>query len=101
MRNSTGKFIALSTLCLLFSGCRNEDSRQVLSNAGEYAFEQTDTNSYPMLIDNGSRVVYQFGHMTPDKGLKLYPDTIATPKGGLLQDEILRRRLSPHKLEGE
>jgi hypothetical protein len=82
-------------LCLLVTGCRNEDSRQALSKAGEYAIEQTDTNSYPMLIDGGSRIVYQFGHMTPDKGLKLYLDTIANPKGGLLQDETLRRRLSP------
>lgn len=81
--------------CLLVTRCRHEDSRQVLGKAEEYPFERTDTNSYPMLIDNGSRVVYQFGYMTPDKGLKLYPDTIATPKGGLLQDETLRRRLSP------
>src|SRR5688500_899921 len=80
------KLLCGSVVCLLVTGCWSEDNRQALSKAGQYAFEQTDTNSYPMLIDDGSRIVYRFGHMTPDKGLNLYLDTIANPKGGLLQD---------------
>lgn len=88
------KLLCGSVVCLLVTGCWSEDSRQALSKAGGHEYEQTDTVFYPLVIDGGSRIVYQFGHMTPDKGLKLYLDTIANPKGGLLQDETLRSRLS-------
>ena len=88
------RLICVSVLCLLVTGCWNEDSRQALTKAGGDAYEQPDTTFYPQVIDGGTRIVYQFGHMTPDKGLKLYLDTIANPKGGILQDETLRRRLS-------
>ena len=54
----------------------------------------TDTTSFPLFIDGGARIVYQRGHMTPDRGLKLYFDTIPNPKGGFRLEESVRRKIS-------
>ena len=90
------RFIPVLTLCFLLSGCRYDQSRHTLNNfAFEYG-DKADTISYPLMIDGGSKVVYQFGHMTADKGLKLYLDTIPTPKGGVLVDESVRQILLNH-----
>jgi hypothetical protein len=88
------RLIVVLAFCSLLSGCRYDQSQHTLS---KFAFEygdKEDTTSYPLMIEGGSKVVYQFGHMTPDKGLKLYFDTIATPTGGVLVDEAVRRQLS-------
>lgn len=69
-----------------------------MSRSLDDAYEPGDTTSYPLMIDGGTRIVYQFGHMTPDKGLKLYLDTIANPKG-FMMDETLRRRLNASTLQ--
>jgi hypothetical protein len=69
------KYILLSFLAL--SGCTSE-SRQEKIDA--LAYENSNNKEvqkkYPMLIDSGTKIVYQFGRMTADKGLKLYLDTI-------------------------
>lgn len=65
-------------------------SRQVLNSLQVAEAETT----FPLLIDGGTKIVYQFGHMTPDKGLKLYYDTIPNPVSGLELDEEVRRKLS-------
>ena len=89
------RFILVLTFCFLLSGCRYDQSRHTLNNFA-FDYSDTDTISYPLMIDGGSKVVYQFGHMTADKGLKLYLDTIPIPKGGVLVDESVRRRLLNH-----
>lgn len=87
------RLIPLLILCFVISGCRNEQSRHVMNTLAFDIGEETDTTSYPLFIDGGTKVVYQFGHLTADKGLKLYFDTIPHPAGGLQLDESMRRRL--------
>jgi hypothetical protein len=71
------KLISLFIGCwLLLPGCTNRDAIDRAMN--DYPSE-TDTLEYPLLIENGTKLVYQFGRMTPDKGLKLYYDTIPYP----------------------
>ena len=82
-------------LCLVVPGCRNDQSRHVMNNLAGNTVEMADTTSFPLTIDGGKKIVYQFGHMTPDKGLKLYFDTIPNPAGGMRLDDSVRRKLAP------
>jgi hypothetical protein len=69
------KLISLSICCsLLLAACTSRDTAGRVAS-GEFCPE-ADTVEYPLLIDNGTKLVYQFGRMTADKGLKLYYDTI-------------------------
>jgi hypothetical protein len=82
------KLTSLLLACLLiFALCTN---REVLDRIVEDDSPQEPaTAGSPMLIDGGKKIVYQFGHMTPDKGLKLYYDTIpATAK--IPSDDFLK-----------
>lgn len=81
------KLISLLACMLIFALCTN---REVLDSiAGDDSPLAPDTAGSPMLIDGGTKIVYQFGHMTPDKGLKLYYDTIpATAK--IPSDDFLK-----------
>jgi hypothetical protein len=67
------KLIPLSVCCLL-PGCTSRDAIDRIAN--DCSGAKTDTIQFPMLIDGGTRIVYQFGRMTADKGLKLYYDTV-------------------------
>lgn len=73
---------------LIFALCTN---REVLDRiAGDDSAQEPVAAGSPMLIDGGKKIVYQYGHMTPDKGLKLYYDTIPAtakiPSGDFLKD---------------
>ena len=81
-------------LTLAQAGCRNEHNQRVMHWVSD-GYENIDTTSYPLLIDGGRKIVYLVGHMTPDKGLKLYFDTIPNEPAGLQLDDSVRRRLSP------
>lgn len=81
-------------LILVLAGCRNEHNQRVMHWVND-GHENIDTISYPLLIDGGRKIVYQVGHMTPDKGLKLYFDTIPNSPAGQQLDDSVRRRLSP------
>ena len=86
------KLIAWMLVCFVLWGCGNNDnSRRALNSIREEG--EADT-ALPLLIDGGTKIVYQFGHMTPDKGLKLYYDTIPNPQGELAIDDSLRKKLT-------
>lgn len=79
-------------VCCVLSGCRdNNQSRHVLGSLRKMAAAD---HAYPLIIDGWTKIVYQFGHMTPDKGLKLYYDTIPYPASGVELDEEMRIKLS-------
>jgi hypothetical protein len=86
------RLIILLILCFLIPGCRENENRHVVNSVRDTR-HQGDPTSYPLFIDGGTKVVYQFGHLTPGKGLKLYFDTIPYPSGGYHIDDSLRRRL--------
>ncbi|MBT1699040.1 hypothetical protein KK083_19250 [Fulvivirgaceae bacterium PWU4] len=68
------KLISLLACMLIFALCTN---REVLDRiAGDDSHREPLMAGSPIMIDGGTKIVYQFGHMTPDKGLKLYYDTI-------------------------
>ena len=81
------KLISLLACLLIFALCTN---REVIDRIVEDDSRQESTaTGSPMLIEGGKKIVYQFGHMTPDKGLKLYYDTIpATAK--IPSDDFLK-----------
>lgn len=83
--------ISLLIFCSVVAGCRNNQSKH--APIAYHAYE-ADTTTYPKIIDGGTKIVYQFGHMTADKGLKLYYDTIAHPPTGFRLDDSIRRRLT-------
>jgi hypothetical protein len=85
--------IVLLLLCLVQTGCRNEHNQRVMNSVAN-CYETADTYSYPLFIDGGTKIVYQVGHMTADKGLKLYLDTLPSPPTGLRLEESVRRKLS-------
>jgi len=64
--------------------CGNQVKQDVVS--------KIDSTEYPLLIDGGNKVVYQFGKMTADKGLKLYLDTITFAEAELHLRDSLRLR---------
>jgi hypothetical protein len=68
------KLISLLTCLLILAGCTNRDATDRIATYDPY--QKADTSEYPILIDGGTKIVYQFGRMTADKGLKLYYDTI-------------------------
>jgi hypothetical protein len=82
------RFIPLLLFYFLLPACRNEQSRYVLSTLDDFTSE-SDTTFYPLFIEGGTKVVYQRGYMTPDKGLKLHVDTMPVPAGGLKLDHSL------------
>lgn len=87
------RLIPLLILCFVIPGCRNDQRHHAMDLADD-AGRMTDTTSYPLIIDGGTKIIYQFGHLTADKGLKLYFDTIPHPTGGLKLDEFVRTQLS-------
>lgn len=82
--------IVLLIICFI-SACRDDRNRGALNTLAD---DGADTVSYPLFIDGGRKVVYQFGHLTADKGLKLYFDTIPYPAEGFKVDESVRKKLS-------
>lgn len=83
------KPVFLLACMLILAGCTNRDA---LDRIAENDFNRgADTVKYPVLIEGGTKIVYQFGRMTADKGLKLYYDTIPNtagknPPGNLLKN---------------
>jgi hypothetical protein len=88
------RLILLLVLGLVIPGCRNDQSEQVMDRFSGEVRQAADTTSYPLIVDGGTKIIYQFGHMTADKGLKLYLDTIPHPTQGLKLDESVRTQLS-------
>ena len=86
------KKMALLMMLGIVLGCSTDRSRSVLTAPNEIHVE--DSSVFPKFIDEGTKVVYQYGHLTADKGLKLYLDTIPYPAGGLKLDDSIRERLS-------
>lgn len=86
------RLISFLILGFLIQGCWNDRSRQA-ANRGDTS-DAMDTTTYPLVINGGTKIVYQFGYLTPDKGLKLYLDTISNPVGGLKLDDSVRIRIS-------
>jgi hypothetical protein len=74
-------------------GC-SEDQERSRFDAFTYDVYDKDSIDYPLFIDGGTKVVYQFGHLTADRGLKLYFDTIPYPAAGMKVDESVRRKIS-------
>jgi hypothetical protein len=89
--------ISFLVLCLFVPGCRNDQGKH--APAAYHAYDETDTTTYPKIIDGGTKIVYQFGHMTADKGLKLYYDTIPHPPAGFRLDDSIRRQLTVFRTE--
>jgi hypothetical protein len=88
------RLIPFLIICFFISGCRNDQYKYAMNRVAEDTGDKTDTTSYPLLIDGGTKIVYQFGHLTADKGLKLYLDTIDNPAKGLLYlNDSVRRHL--------
>lgn len=79
-------------ICFIIPGCGNDQSRHVMNTLDN--IDAIDRTGYPVFIEGGSKLIYQFGHLTSDKGLKLYYDTIPHPSEGLILDDSLRRELS-------
>lgn len=88
------RLILLFLFCIVIYGCRYDKGRRAVNGVHYDTGDKVDTTSYPLFIDDGNKIVYQVGYMTPDKGLKLYLDTISHPAGGLAMDETVRSRLS-------
>ena len=86
------RLIPFLILCSVVAGCRNDQGKH--APVAYHAYDESDTNTYPKIIDGGTKIVYKFGHMTADKGLKLYYDTIAHPPTGFRLDDSIRRRLT-------
>ena len=74
--------------CFLVSGCGNEPDQNSIAVIAEA--DSQKATSYPLLIDDGKKVVYQFGRMTSNKGLKLYLDTISHTAGESKILELLK-----------
>lgn len=87
------RLILLLLCCIVVQACRDEQDRQALNSVYDDAFDSIDTTSYPLFIEGGSKIVYPVGYMTPDKGLKIYLDTIPNPAGGLRLDGAVRSQL--------
>lgn len=77
-------------MLFFISGCWNEGSHEVISRLADHSVEP-DTTSYPLFIEGRKRMVYQFGHMTADKGLKLSIDTISSPEQTLIVADAMRQ----------
>jgi len=86
------RLVPFLMLCFVVPGCQNDQSKH--AQVAYHAYDEADTSTYPKIIDGGTKIVYQFGHMTADKGLKLYYDTIPHPPTGFRLDDSIRRRLS-------
>ena len=83
------KLISLLLVCMLIvAGCTSRDAMDRIAN--DDSRQDGDTVGSPMLIDGGTKVVYQFGHMTADKGLKLYYDTIPANAKKVPSDDFLK-----------
>ena len=89
------RLIPIFILCFIFSGCRQDTNHHAMRWLGDDGIDANDTTSYPLLIEGGSKIIYQFGHMTPDKGLKLYLDTIPSAAPPVQWDQGIRKRLRP------
>ena len=89
--SSMKRLILFLILGFAVAGCWNDQSRNVLNSFADEG-DHADTPSFPLVIDGSTKIVYQRGHMTRDKGLKLYYDTIPYPSGGLhLPDSVLQK----------
>jgi hypothetical protein len=92
------QFKSIRLIVLIIAGtamfrCGGNPSERVLNNMG-YQSIDADTTTYPMLINDSAAIIYQFGHMTADKGLKLYYDTMAYSPEGFRIDDSIRKKLS-------
>lgn len=82
------KLIFISCMGILILACRKADDQV----AYEDTREAKDTTTYPLFIDGGTKVVYQFGRMSADKGLKLYLDTVSYDEWNAKKDSLLKNR---------
>jgi hypothetical protein len=94
-RDYMKRLIPMFIFCFTLSGCRQDPNRHAMNWLGDDWTDANDTMSYPLTIEDGSKVVYQFGHMTPDKGLKLYLDTIPSAAMPVALDKGTTEQLTP------
>jgi hypothetical protein len=84
----------------LIAACRNNTNSDGAGDVEEKTLAAgTDSLQFPILIEGGTKVVYQVGRMTPDKGLKFYLDT-ADYREGRLPDSLKITSLFPLSLSG-
>jgi hypothetical protein len=83
-------------ICLsIAAACRNNTRNDGADNMEEGTLAaDVDSLQFPILIEGGKKIVYQVGRMTPDKGLKLYLDTVAYTEG-MLPDSLKITSLFP------
>jgi hypothetical protein len=89
--------ITVLLFCFFLLGCDYDQRPEVTNSIADKKIE-TD---FPLLIEDGSKLVYQFGHLTADKGLKLYYDTMLYQAGGLRLPDSIKLRLSVQKVDVE
>ncbi len=77
------------------ASCAYNRSERVL-NALEFRELEHDTLTYPVIINDSAAIVYQVGHMTADKGLKLYCDTMRYSSRNFRLSDSVRGRLLAH-----
>jgi hypothetical protein len=94
---SMKSIITFLFICFLFSACDNDQRREVMASIPE---EETEEN-YPLLIEGGTKLVYQLGQMTADKGLKLYYDTMPYPAEWLHLPDSIKLQLSVQEADME
>jgi hypothetical protein len=91
MKSSVMKRVIPLLICLsIGASCRNS----AYDDSPLGVEEAIDSLQFPILIDEGTKIVYQVGRMTPDKGLKLYLDTVAYTKEDWELLDSLKRALS-------
>jgi hypothetical protein len=88
------RLVRFLIFCFVIPGCRDDQNKNTMTRVADDHYEKIDTASFPLIIEGGTKIVYQYGHLTADKGLKLYFDTIPYPAGGLRLDDSVRRKLS-------
>lgn len=83
------KLLKLLVISCLVFGCRKgEDSLSYKEYAESGSVK--DTTTYPLFIDGRTKVVYKFGRMTADKGLKHYLDTVSYDVWVSKKDSLLK-----------
>jgi len=88
------KAVLAVVISISAASCVNNGSERVL-NALEFSEFEHDTLTYPLIINDSAAIVYQVGHMTADKGLKLYRDTMRySPRNFRLSDSVKGRLLA-------
>lgn len=82
-------------ICLLLTGCLKDHTRYKISDSQKLAGDSAASGQFPLFIDGGTKVVYQFSKMTP-RGLKFFLDTLDySADSFLLPDSVKPTYLFP------